>query len=97
MSERIKMNFPLMEEMARTFRDGAGTLEEAEVGVKQIIQLLADDTLLGQAGDALVDACASQLSPAISRLQEKLIELAADVEAAKDNMLEADRSAESLY
>lgn len=97
MAERIRMNFPMMEEMARTFGEGANVLEDAQAGVSQIVQLLEDETLLGRAGDSLVEACNGKLSPAIARLREKLVELAHDIKGARDSMLEADKSAESLY
>lgn len=97
MAERIRMNFPMMEDMARTFREGAEVLDGAVSGVGQIVQMLEDDTLLGQAGETLVEACRDRLAPAIARLQDKLVELAADVDGAMNNMLEADRTAERLY
>jgi len=97
MSDIIKMDYDLMDDMARVFGESAETLESVAKQVGSIAQELQDGGLLGQAGEAFVDALNSRLTPAIVRLQDKLVELRQDVVAAKQDMVDADRTSVGYY
>ena len=96
MSE-IRMDYGLMDDMARTFGESAQTLETVAKEVGSIAQELQDGGLLGQAGEAFVDALTNRMAPAILRLQDKLVELRQDVAAAKQDMVDADRTSAGYY
>ena len=97
MSDTIKMDYGLMDDMARVFGESAQTLESVGKQVGSIAQELQDGGLLGQAGDAFVDALSSRLAPSIARLQDKLTELRQDIVAAKQDMADADSTAAGHY
>ena len=97
MSDIIKMDYDLMDDMARVFGESAETLESVAKQVGSIAQELQDGGLLGQAGEAFVDALTSRLAPAIVRLQDKLVELKQDVTGAAQDMMDADRTSVGYY
>ena len=97
MSDIIKMDYGLMDDMARAFGESAETLEAVAKQVGSIAQELEDGGLLGQAGETFVDALTSRLAPSIVRLQEKLVELRQDIVAAKQDMVDADRTSVGYY
>ena len=97
MSDIIKMDYGLMDDMARTFNESAQTLEDVQKQVGSIAQELQDGGLLGQAGAAFVDALSTRLVPALARLQDKLTELRQDIVAAKQDMVDADRTTVGYY
>jgi WXG100 family type VII secretion target len=91
------MDYGLMDDMARVFGESAQTLETVAKQVGNIAQELQDGGLVGQAGDAFVDALSTKLAPSIARLQDKLTELRQDIEAAKQDMVDADSTTVSYY
>ena len=97
MSDIIKMDYGLMDDMARVFGESAETLEAVAKQVGSIAQEMQDGGLLGQAGEAFVDALTGRLAPSIVRLQEKLVELRQDIVAAKQDMVDADRTTVGYY
>jgi WXG100 family type VII secretion target len=97
MAEKIKMNFGMMEEMAQAFSDGAQVLESTVTEVNNIAAMLENDGLIGQAGEALSDACRTQLAGSITRLKDKFEELQKDINSAMDEMRSADSSARGRY
>ena len=97
MSDIIKMDYGLMDDMARAFDESARTLEGVQKQVSGIAQELQDGGLLGQAGEAFTDALSTRLAPAIARLQDKLTELRQDIVAAKQDMVDADRTTVGYY
>lgn len=97
MSDRIRMNFDLMDEMARAFGEGAQVLEEVFAEVNAIASMLEDGALLGQAGEAFSAGCRGPLAGSISQLKNKFEELKTDIETAKQEMLAADAGSKGLY
>lgn len=97
MSDIIKMEYDLMEEMKRTFLQGVEQLQDTSQEMQNIANSLEDGALLGRGGTAFVDAIRSKLCPAIARLADKFKELAGDIQGAVDDMKRADEKAESLY
>jgi WXG100 family type VII secretion target len=91
------MDYGLMDDMARVFDESAQTLEDVQKQVGSMAQELQDGGLLGQAGEAFADALSTRLAPAIARLQDKFTELRQDIVAAKQDMVDADRTSVGYY
>jgi len=97
MSDIIKMDYGLMEEMKQTFLQGVEQLEDTMQEMQSIANTLEDGALLGRGGDAFTESIRGKLSPAIARLTDKFTELAGDVEKAMGDMRSADASTERMY
>jgi WXG100 family type VII secretion target len=97
MSDIIKMDYGLMEDMARTFERGASQLEETQKEVENLAATLEDGALLGMSGSAFSDALRDKMAPSIARLQDKFVELQADVLDAMRDMQGADRTSKSQF
>lgn len=97
MSDEIRMDYGLMEDMSKTFQQSVEQLQDTLQAVQNIANELEDGALLGRGGDAFTEAIRNKLSPAISRLTEKMQELSEDVNKAMDDMRSADSSTERMY
>lgn len=97
MSDIIKMDYGMMEEMSQTFAQGVEQLQDTMQAMQSIANELEDGALLGRGGVAFTEAIRDKLCPAISRLTEKYQELAQDVQKAMDDMKSADTSTERMY
>lgn len=97
MSNEIKMDYGLMEDMNRTFLQGVEQLQDTMQAMQNIANQMEDGALLGQGGAAFTEALRDKLSPAISRLIEKFEELAGDINKAMEDMRSADESSERMF
>jgi WXG100 family type VII secretion target len=97
MSDIIKMDYGMMEEMAQTFAQGVEQLQDTMQAMQSVANDLEDGALLGRGGVAFTEAIRDKLCPAISRLTEKFQELAQDVQKAMEDMKSADTSTERMY
>lgn len=98
MADVIKLNYPLMEEMTKTFSQAAEQLEGLQGEMQNIANTLEEGALLGRGGSAFTEAIRDKLCPAISRLSEKMEELDGDVQfAMKQFRDEADPTTARLY
>lgn len=97
MSDEIKMDYGLMEDMSKTFQQSVEQLQDTMQAMQNVANELEDGALLGRGGDAFTDAIRNKLAPAISRLTEKMQELAEDVNKAMEDMRSADTSTERMY
>jgi WXG100 family type VII secretion target len=97
MSDIIKMDYGLMEDMSQTFKQGVEQLQDTNQVMQNIANELEDGALLGRGGVAFTDAIRGKLCPAIARLTEKFEELAGDIQKAMDDMRSADTSTERMY
>ncbi len=93
---KIKMEYARMEEMAKTFQQGAEQLKETMSQMQGIANTLQDGALLGQGGAAFVEAINSKLVPSINRLEGKFEELQQDILKAMKDMQQADKTSEGL-
>ena len=93
----VQLDYDMMEEMRSVFQNGVQILETTLGNMENIAGSLEDGALLGQGGNALVDAVRSGLNPKISKLLEKLEELAQDVEGAISEFQEYDSTAASGF
>lgn len=93
----IKLDYGLAEDMINTFKQGVEQLQDTMQEMQTLANTLEEGALLGQGGDAFVDAIRSKLCPAIAKLTEKFNELADDVAQAVRFMQEADRASKSQF
>jgi WXG100 family type VII secretion target len=97
MSDIIKMDYGLMEDMNRTFLQGVEQLQDTMQAMQNVANEMEDGALLGRGGVAFTEAIRDKLCPAISRLTEKFQELAEDINKAMEDMRSADSSTERMY
>ncbi len=97
MSNEIRMDYGLMEDMNRTFLQGVEQLQDTMQAMQNVANELEDGALLGRGGVAFTEAIRGKLSPAISRLTEKFQELADDINKAMEDMRSADQTSERMY
>jgi WXG100 family type VII secretion target len=97
MSDIIKMDYGMMEDMNRTFLQGVEQLQDTMQEMQSVANELEDGALLGRGGAAFTEAIRDKLCPAISRLTDKYNELAQDIMKAMDDMKSADTSSERMY
>ena len=97
MSDIIKMDYGMMDEMSQAFQRGAQQLQETMQEMQTIATALEDGALLGRGGAAFVEAIRGKLCPAINKLNNKFDELEKDILQAKQDMQEADVSTERMY
>jgi WXG100 family type VII secretion target len=82
MSDIIKLDFNLMDEMSKTLLQGSEHLQDVMQEMQSIANSLEDGALLGRGGVAFTEAIRDALCPAISRLIDKFNEMARDVQDA---------------
>lgn len=97
MTEEIKLVYATAEEMIQTFQRGVEQLDNTLQEMQSIANTLEEGALLGRGGEAFTNAIRSQLSPAISRLNDKFQELAGDVQQAIRYMQEADKTSAGKF
>ena len=97
MSDIIKMDYGLMEDMSQTFKQGVEQLQDTNQVMQTIANDLEDGALLGRGGVAFTEAIRGKLCPAITRLTEKFEALAGDIQKAMDDMRSADTTPERMY
>jgi len=93
----IKLDYELADEMVATFQQGVEQLQDTMQEMQHIANMLEEGALLGQGGQAFTEAIRNKLAPAISRLTDKFQELAGDVQAAKQYMMEADAKSKAQF
>lgn len=93
MNDKIRVNYPALEEMARQCDKIAQKLGETQQMAVKIAAGMVDGALVGDTGEQFADALNSHFSPAVNRLQEKFMEESQDIRAAIAAMQAADRSA----
>ena len=97
MTDEIRVVYPDMEDMSRTFQRGAEQLRDTMAEMQNIAGTLEDGALLGLGGQAFVEAIRSKLCPAIDRLAQKFDELDRDVKAAVRYAQQADRQSKGMF
>lgn len=97
MTDEIRVDYDLMDEMKRTFEQGREQLQDTMSEMQSLANALEDGALLGRGGEAFTEAIRTKLCPAISRLTDKFEELAGDIEAATQFARAADRNAASQF
>ncbi len=97
MSDKIKLDYGLAEEMIRTFEQGVEQLQDTMQEMQTIASMIESGALLGRGGDSFKEAIRSKLCPSIGRLTDKFQELSRDVDAAVKYMREADTQTKGMF
>lgn len=95
--DEIRVVYESMDEMSKTFRQGVEQMQDTMQEMQAVASTLEEGALLGQGGEAFVDAIRSKLSPALSRLTEKFEELDKDVQDAKRYAEQADKQSKGMF
>ena len=93
----VQMDYDMMEDMARLFRDGSQQIGDTIQAMQAIAGRLEDGALLGKGGDALAEAIRNRLNARLGRLQDKLDELSGDVYGALIDLRDGDTEAASRF
>ena len=93
----VQMDYDLMEDMARLFREGSQHMQDLQQSMQNIAGRLEGGALLGRGGDAFAQAIRSNLIMRIRALQEKLEELDGDVNGALVDLRDGDTEAASRF
>ncbi len=93
MPEKIKMNYPKMEAMAKQFGDGSQQLQATKKTMQDVAAQLEGGALIGDAGTAFAQAIRGELVKSLDCLDQKFQELQKDVNEAMAKMKAADREA----
>ena len=97
MQNEIKMEYPLMDEMKRTFQSGREQLQDTTNDLKSIADKLEQGALLGQAGSAFADAVRGTLMSSVQKLSDKFEELESDIQYAVDQMKQAEEKTKASF
>ncbi|MER2599645.1 MAG: WXG100 family type VII secretion target [Caldilineales bacterium] len=93
----IKLEYAKAEEMIRTFQQGREQLQRTLQEMQGLATTIEEGALLGQGGDAFVEAIRTKLAQSLTKLSEKFEELAGDVAQAIKYMQEADKTSKAQF
>lgn len=93
MTDRIRVNYPALEEMASHFDQVAERTEDIVRTVGKMGQQLMDSAMIGDTGDAVGSAIQGPFTASSMRLVMKFREVSRDIRAAIADMRAADRDA----
>ena len=93
----VQMDYDLMDDMARLFRDGSQHLNDLIRSMQNVAGRLEDGALMGRGGDALSQAIRNNLCSRVASLQDKLDELSGDVYGALVDLRDGDSEAASRF
>ncbi len=93
----IKLEYAKAEEMIRSFQQGREQLQRSLQEMQGLATTIEEGALLGQGGDAFVEAIRTKLTQSITKLSEKFEELAGDVAQAVKYMQEADKTSKAQF
>lgn len=93
----VIMDYGLMREMRRAFQDFSQSLEDNLGGLNMIAGLVDGGALAGKGGQKFSDLLSNGIVPFTRQLQDKLTELAQDVEGARAALEDSDSTAASRF
>lgn len=97
MSQEIKLNYDMADDMRKAFQDGVAKLQETMHEMQSVANLMSDGAFKGRAGDAFVEALRNRLCPSLAKLIDKFQELDEDIAAAVAAMQDAEQTAVSTF
>ena len=97
MTDEIRLNYPVAEDMIQVIRKNVEDLQDVNQGLQEIANMLEDGALLGEAGSEFVDELRGTLSPALTRYIQKLNEMARDVQGAIRDMKQSDSESRQQF
>ncbi len=95
MSDTIRIEFQAIEDMIKTCNNAAQSLEDTSQQMKSVATTFEGGAFLGQAGETYVEAIRTGLIPSITRLSEKFIEIAGDLQGTLTGFIDEDNEARS--
>jgi len=96
-NDKIKLNYDQADKMAKTFKAGSQQIQQTIQEMNKIAQTMSEGALLGQGGQAFVEAIQTKLCPSLKKLSDKYIELEGDVHAAIKFMQQADAESKKQF
>lgn len=96
MADKIRVNYPALEEMARNCDAFAQRLRQTVQMANQIAQQMSNGSLQGEFGDVFVQAL-GVFQTKVNKLADKFAEEAGDIRGAMDDMRTADQTAGAKF
>lgn len=93
----VIMEYELMDEMRQAFDAAASMLDDNLSGLNMISGLVDGGALVGKGGQKFADLLQNGIIPFTRQLQEKMGELAQDVDGARAFLQEGDTQAASRF
>ena len=93
----VIMEYELMQAMSQAFQAASQTLGDDLSGLNLISGLVDGGALVGKGGQKLADLIQNGIIPFCSQIQQKMDELAQDVDGARAFMEEGDTTAASRF
>ena len=97
MADKIKLNYPQMEEMAQYLKHVQQRLMQTTQLARKAAQEMQGGALVGDAGEAFANALNTAFVPAVTKLSQKFGEEADDIKKAMQDMQSEDRKAGSAF
>jgi uncharacterized protein YukE len=97
MADEIKLDYPLMDEMKKTFAEGRGTLDEVMQALGGIADRMEEGALLGDAGEAFSNAVRGTLVDQVQKIWDKFEQLEGDIDFAVAQMRAAEEKAQKSF
>jgi WXG100 family type VII secretion target len=92
MAEKIRVNYPALEDMAKQCSLAQQRLQQTASTANKIAQQMQNGAMQGEFGDIFVQAL-GVFQQKVNRLAEKFGEEASDIQAAMNDMRQADQRA----
>ena len=93
----VQMNYEEMDRMSQRFAAAAEELDTITTLLARLSDALDDGALLGEAGSLMAESMRGEFIGGVSRLRDKLDELAVDVYGAMTALRDGDESAKSRF
>jgi len=97
MSDKIRVNYQQLAEMADICQKTSENLEQVVSNIRTIAQGMTSEALVGDVGQAFSDALSGPFTSSVKKLSEKFKEVAGDIRSAITDMQAADRTAGSNF
>jgi len=96
-SDKIRLNYPAMQEMAQQCNTTAQRLMETSRLAQQIAQEMQSSAMVGNSGDSFSSALTNAFIPAVNKLSQKFAEEASDIQKAIQDMQVQDTQAAGKF
>lgn len=97
MADEIRINFPAAEEMISSFNAGRERVQDTISEMLKVAGMMEDGALVGEAGNAFVEAIRDGMVVSLGKLDEMIEELAKDVADAMKTMQDQDSGAAGKF
>jgi WXG100 family type VII secretion target len=96
MADKIRVNYPALEAMARQCREAATKMQEVSNTAQNIAGKLQQGAMIGEFGDTFGSAL-GVFQQKVRKLADKFTEEASDIDQAMNDMRQADSSAGAKF